>query len=190
MAPSVYISLAQVKEYAMQTGRGDATRLEDYLSAASRIVDRLCGVVDGYFGIASAQATMRKFRGANSRRLRVTPYLADSIQYIEYSHLNCFTPDFDELVDDKGLYWLIAEGCEVWRNASIEITAQWGYAEVPDDIVQVTGEMAMLLFRQRDPALTKVQIDVNGALIKPEDLTPRTRKICAEYKVRRPVVML
>ena len=76
------------------------------------------------------------------------------------------------------------------NGGSFSGAARWGCEEVPDDIVQVTGEMAMLLFRQRDPALTKIQIDVNGTLIKPEDLTPRTRTICAEYKKRRPVVLL
>lgn len=190
MALPVYITLAHVKEFAMQSARGDETRLEDYLAHASRIIDRFCGVPDGFFAIAGDVATTRQFRGNNTRRLRVTPFLPDSIEFVEYAKLDCFTPEYDEVVDDKGMHWLIAAGCQIWRDDIIEITARWGFDEVPDDIVQVTGEMAMLLFRQRDPALTKIQIDVNGTLIKPEDLTPRTRQICAEYKKRRPVVLL
>ena len=190
MALPVYASLAQLKDYAMQAGRGDETRLEEYLPAASRLVDKLCGVADGFFGLASESVSIRKFRGNATRRLRVTPYRATSIQYVEYAKLDCFAPDFDELIDEKGLYWLVAEGCAIWHNEIIEITAAWGWEEVPDEIVQVTCEMAMLLFRQRDPAVTKIQMDVNGTLLKPEDITPRTRKICAEYKLRRPVVLL
>ena len=190
MPSPAYITLAHVKEFAMQSARGDETRLEDYLAHAARIVDRMCGVPDGFFGIAGEVATTRNFRGAETRWLRVAPYLRDSIESVEYSQANCWTPEYDEVVDDKGLHWLIAAGCEVWLGEYVEITARWGFEEVPDDIVQITGEMAMLLFRQRDPALTKIQIDVNGTLIKPEDLTPRTRQICAQYKARRPVVLL
>lgn len=189
MSRSAYITLAHLKEFAMQAARGDENRLEDYLVPASRIVDTLCGVPAGYFAQASKTPCVRRFIGDGSRFLRVSPYLENSIEFVEYTTLNQYAPEYDEIVDEKGCYWLIAEGCSVWQCAGIEITAKWGFVETPEDIQQITGEMVMLLFRQRDPALTKVQVDINGTLIKPEDITPRTRAICAAYKRNRPVIV-
>lgn len=189
MALPDYVTHEELKAYATQYQKADEIRHEAVIPRASRMIDQMCGVPTGYFGIAINALTERRVQGSGISLLRVPPYCAGTIEYLEYSEFYDYAPDYQEIKDDNGAQWLRAQS-GVWdRCQQVSITAVWGFEEVPTEITQATLELALIIWRQRDPALTKIQTDVNGAVVVEAAIPTRVKAICKEWMRRRAVVI-
>lgn len=185
-----YATAIDLKNYATQFAKSDDLRHEMILEPASRLIDRLTGFPDGYFGMHSAFLSERRFLADGTRYLRLDPHRSGSIEFVEYDQLNEYTPDYSEKLDSKGQHWLIArKGCEWSDGEIVVVTACWGFDQVPADIRQATIELALIMWRQRDPALQKIQTDVNGQIIEEKAIPTRVRETCAAWKKRRAFVL-
>jgi hypothetical protein len=186
-----YCTTEQLKEYATRTGRGDDELHESIIPRASRVIDSLCQVKAGYFGVALPNAKSAVLSGSGLSRLRVPPYVCGSIQYAEYaSDCDEIFPDYDEFTDEYDVQWLKArDGKYFVADATVEITARWGWACVPDDIVEATIELAMAMWRQKDAAFLRVQADINGAGgVSGAAVPDRVKMICEHWKRKRAMV--
>lgn len=186
-----YCTTEELKQYATRTGRGDDDLHESIIPRASRIIDDLCHVKAGYFGVADQRCKTGVLFGSGTRSLRMPPYICGSIQYAEYDgDCDAIFPDYVEFADEAGVQWLKAKAGEYFAaDATIEITARWGWACVPDDIVEATIELAMAMWRQKDAAFLRVQADINGAGgVSGAAVPERVKQICEHWKRKRALV--
>lgn len=185
-----YATEEQLKTYSFQMGHGDAIRHEEVLPRASEVIDLACGLGRGYFAVAASSPAVKRFRTQAAKRLRVAPYLDDSISFVEYASLNEYTPDYDEFTDDDETRWLIAQKGECWiPEQTVEISARWGWPDTPEEIVQATLELAIAIWRGRDSAYARVVADVNGGNTVFAALPDRAKFICEKWRRRRAFVM-
>lgn len=186
---SAYATAAEIKLYAAQAGKNDADHYEQFAEPASRIIDGLCRVSDDYFQATPNALTEQTFQGSGTHLLRVSPYRRETIQHVEYINLDDYTPDYVEITDRNGVQWLKAIDGGCWRSCGvISIQAVWGFAEIPSDIREATCELTLLMKYQRDPAQTKILVDVNGQLLDERSIPKRVREICDKWKRRQPLV--
>jgi hypothetical protein len=185
-----YVTEEQLKAYAFQMGHGDDLRHEEILPRASDIIDLACGLGRGFFAPAGQQAATRRFRTHTTRRLRVSPYVCGSIAFVEYLSLDDYTPEFDEFVDENETRWLLAHDGECWiPDQIVEVTARWGWAETPEEIVEAVIETAIALWRGRDSAYARVVTDVNGGNTVFASLPDRAKMICEKWRRRRAAIV-
>jgi hypothetical protein len=186
-----YCTTEQLKEYATRTGRGDDELHESIIPRASRIIDDLCHVKPGYFGTAGPHRATCILFGSGTRMLRIPPYICGSIQCIEYDgDCDVIFPDYVEFTDEAGIQWLKAKDNERFvADATVEMTARWGWACTPDDIVEATIELAMSMWRQKDTAFLRVQADINGVGgVSGAAVPERVRMICEHWRGKRAMV--
>lgn len=185
----VYASTEQLKVYAFQQGRGDDVRHEEVLPRASEIIDLACGLGRGFFAPAGSVLTTKSFCTSTSKRLRVTPYKKDSIDFVEYATVHAHCPDYSEIVDSNEMPWLVANSGECWiPDEIVEISAVWGFDETPAEIVEATLELAIAIWRGRDTAYARVVADVNGGNTVTVALPDRVKLICEKWKRRRAMI--
>ncbi len=185
----LYATEEQLKLYSFQMGKGDGIRHEEVLPRASEIIDLACGLGRGFFAPAANVLTPKSFCTSTSKRLRVTPYRRDTIDYVEYQTIDAMTPFFSEITDSNETPWLIANSGECWiPDEVVEIAACWGFDQIPADIVEATLELAISIWRGRDTAWARVVADVNGGNTVTAALPDRTKLICEKWKRRRSMV--
>lgn len=185
-----YATEEQLKLYAFQMGKADGIRHEEVLPRASEIIDLNCGLGRGFFAPAGRTLTTKSFCTSTSKRLRLAPYIPESIDYAEYSTIDALTPSFSEIVDSNETPWLIANSGECWiPDEIVEISALWGWRETPSEIVEATLELAIAIWRGRDTAYARVVADVNGGGNTVFGALPdRVKLICEKWRRRREVV--
>lgn len=72
------------------------------------------------------------------------------------------------------------------RGVAVTVTARWGWAAVPPEVVQATVETALRMWRGTDEASAKVSdVDQQG---EPPALGPAARLVADKYRERRPPV--
>jgi hypothetical protein len=173
MATNLYVTAAEIKTNANETESSGSDAWEALASAVSRLFDRECGVVDGFFSEAPAIAVERTYRGNNTEFLRIDPYISGSITDVEIDGrvvtvggVEYFEKDgFLVFGDDRVLSPSLPSSIMINNNALVAITARWGFPEVPADINQACIEQAIFLWRKKDLAFTELSGVPTAAVI-------------------------
>lgn len=170
-----YATIAQLRAYLTQVPAGEANDalLGDILDRATSIVDGVLGF--SFAGYAAGTKVVHTGHG--------TPYLvlpaheAGSVTVVETAAGDDLAGFWQELSDGT-LYAVGASGgWGNWWSGSVgllpaawgysyTVTADWGYGDPPDSIVEVTLELAVNIWRGRTRGLFSdvVGVEGNGAV--------------------------
>ncbi len=165
-AVTAYATVTQLREYKPQIKAG-ATN--DTLLAS--ILDRATAIVNGALGFSFAEygltPTTRDVRASGGQYLEAPAYKAGSITLIQEVSARGTSYEVLETVTD----WLAEETCRPWivyRDDGwwlyqwYRITAIWGYGPAPDEIVEVTLEVAANIWTGKDGNSFSSDIGVQG----------------------------
>lgn len=165
-AVTSYATVAQLREYLRQAKTGAATDSE-----LQSILDRATAIVSGALGFSfaaySASASARDVRGVGGVYLELPAYEANSIATIQQVVGRGTTSESLETVSD----WLAEETFrpyQVYRHSAwsdgawYRITAKWGYGAPPADIIEVTLEVAVNIWRAKDASFGQSELGVQG----------------------------
>jgi len=157
-----YGSIDQLYDYLPQTTRGEHDAvLSDVLERATAIVE---GELGFQFSDYGANAEARDIRHSRGQYLRLPGYQAGSITKVEEIAGRGTTSEtageVTEYIEesDGRLYYDPGWTAGAWYR----IEARWGYGPPPDDIVEVTLEVAVNIWRGRDASQWSASIGVEG----------------------------
>ena len=161
-----YASVAQLREYLGQikAGATEDAQLANVLERASSIVD---GALGFRFTPYTAVASNRDVLSIGGTYLEVPAYEAGSITFIKAISSRGASGESLETITD----WLAEETFrpyQVYRHGGwsdgtwYRVTAKWGYGPAPDDIVEVTLEVAVNIWRGKDASFGQSEIGVQG----------------------------
>lgn len=186
-----YVTLTEVRSNAQgMTGSGVPAATDELLNSlierASRMVDRECGVTEGYFEKAPATATARTFYPSGLNYLKLDPYVSGSLTVLAVPS-GYVTPYY---VERNG--YLVRTGSDlvlpdnpsswIWNSGvPVTVTAKWGFSATPADIKQAVIEMAINLWRETDPSTAKL-VGLDGST-KRENIPPRVREIAKHRRL-------
>lgn len=184
-----YITIDQVNELQFQPNSAESGRIEALIDRASRMIDKLCEVKDGYFDAAAASASAQSLDGTGTRYLRLPPYVGsiDLSADVAYESGNDL-PDCRLKRDELGTYWLIADNGFIWDvEDQINVTARWGFAATPLEIQQAVVELVIAMWRTADPARERAVSDAGGETARAAQIPARVREACKRWAQRQPV---
>lgn len=163
--------------------------LENFLAAASAMIDQYTKRPAGYFSANTANdGTVRRFRGEGKNYLRIGRHIPGSVTIANFT-----TADFYEApngwpymtepagsagpgYDSNFSNW---SGCRIFVKGSLyEVTAKWGFAETPADIVQACKMIAAHLWDRGQG--TFGQISPDGFVIE-RDMPPTAATILNQW---------
>lgn len=164
-----YATAVQFRQFAFQSSAGDDAKYDALLIRASRLFDRAVEVEDDHFAAAAQNPSVRTFYGDGSTYLRLDPYVPGSLTTVTMP-TGYEVPDRVELGRDGSFYlvrtfnedgtlyndqrWILSR--PGWfPGVPVTVTARWGYAAIPDDVVQAVLAKAIQLWRTNDPAQQK-----------------------------------
>lgn len=188
-----YATAVQFRAFAFQSVAADDAKYDALLLRASRLFDRACETEDDHFAVAGA-ASARTFYGDGSTYLRLDPYVAGSLTTVTMP-TGYEVPDRVELGRDGSFYLVrtFNEDGTLYTDRSIlsrpgwlvgvpvTVTARWGYAAIPDDVVHVVIQKAIHLWRTNDPAQQKTADVDEQSKQEPEDW----ERVAEKYRERR-----
>lgn len=157
-----YATLDQLYDYLPQLEQGEHDAvLNDILDRATKIVDRVLGFQFADYGAVAAAKDVRHTQG---QYLELPRYQAGSIASVYEvdgrGTSSETTTEITEFVEEEDGRLYRDEG---WtRGAWYRIEARWGYGPPPDDIVEVTLEVAVNIWRGRDASQWSASIGVEG----------------------------
>lgn len=160
-----YVSLAEFKAYMQISDTVDDVRATDAINAASRDIEKY---THRQFNDAGVE-TARQFRTPSGSRVVADDFQDTAGLVVRSGSISGgFTTTLTRGVDyyiapvdgareevPMGVYWRV-RALSGYRFPStggepnLEVTARWGWPEVPDDVVQATYIWAARLFRRRD----------------------------------------
>lgn len=157
-----YSTVARLQDYL--PGGEDATILGYVLTRASRLIDRIVGVPDDFFAVAGV-ASNRVFIGTGIQMLKLTPYTTlattaavaieddDNVPEYRVRDTRYLLRHTDDALwnwgepDDYDFSRRNARRKPVWPEGKrITVTATWGWAAIPQDIVHGTLELAAVMY--------------------------------------------
>ncbi len=162
-----YATITQLREYLGQvaTGTAEDAKLAAVLERATAIVDHALGFS---FAEYTAAASDRDVQSIGGTYLELPAYQAGSITYIKQVSSRGASDESVETITD----WLAEETFrpyQVYRHggwtdgAWYRITAKWGYGAPPADIVEVTLEVAVNIWRAKDASFGQSELGVQGS---------------------------
>lgn len=189
-----YATAVQFRAFAFQSQGADDAKYDALLLRASRLFDRACETEDDHFAAAAQNASARTFYGDGSTYLRLDPYVAGSLTTVTMPS-GYEVPDRVELGRDGSFYLVrtFNEDGTLYTDRSllsrpgwlvgvpVTVTARWGYAAVPDDVVHVTIQKAIHLWRTNDPSFQKTADVDEESKQEPEDW----ERVSEKYRERR-----
>jgi hypothetical protein len=166
-ATSAYATVTQLREYKPQIKTGATA---DALLAT--ILDRATAIINGALGFSFAEygvtATTKDVKSEGGQYLEVPAYKAASMTKIEA--VSGKGASYESLV--TVIDWQAEETCRPWNvyrdgewrhGQWYRITAIWGYGPAPDEIVEVTLEVASNIWQGKDGNSFSSEIGVQGA---------------------------
>lgn len=196
-----YGTLAGIQGYLPQVADDDL--LEELLTAASRMLDRLLKLPTGFFDVAGASATEKEFLGNGLSFLTLPPMhsalaatgavtiedVTDTVTYQlrqgRYLHRTNASEDFlwgD--VEDSGLRKRRTKA--TWpEDKVVTVTARWGWSATPEDVINATYELAGVIYRQNPER--QLSLDTGDEQIKEAAIPLRCRLLENEYAIWREV---
>lgn len=193
-----YVLLSDMENRLNLTRGEDRTRLAEAISAASRGVDKFCG---RQFNLAAAP-TARKYKPLGHTTVHADDFVSITSLKTDDSNIGTFgstwsTVDYETsplngVVDGEPgwPFWRIAavgsRRFPCFRRATVEVTAVWGWAEVPAPVKEATLIAAEEIFKLRD---TPFGIGGYGdfGIVRVRD-NPFTARMLAKYQ-RDPVLV-
>lgn len=177
-----YCTLVQLKGYidqsgAVTIGTGDDTELEFAINSASRAIDAFC---NRRFYL-DAQVSARVFVAESPTLLKVADFSTSTGLVVKTDTVGNGTFDRTWETTDYQLEPLngIQEGLEGWpywriraiddeafpvdTRARVQITAKWGWAAVPDAVLQACLIQSLANFKRKDAPYGVVGFDEYGA---------------------------
>ena len=166
MALNAYITDEQLKLFAVGNESDETDVWELLAEAVSRMFDRQCDVADGFFNKTSGSVSLKSYRANGTRYLELFPYIPDSITIIDVDGTDYFeaTPA-NRLYREKENYILFDS--EIPDGTPIDVTAKYGFAEIPMDIKFACIEQGLLMWRRKDVAFADLS-GVSGAIANAE----------------------
>ena len=188
---ALYASVAQFKDYQKQRAAGTTDgQITDVLTRASGVVR---GVLrkelgDPAFDLAAYGAASTKLvRGYDTEYLSLPPHQAGSVTLVEYqtgTNPPTYTTLSADQWDDEDSRLYRPAGWGGYSMPRYRVTAVCGYgATVPDEIVQVTLEIAVNIWRSKDAGrfTNVVGVEGGGAVGYEGALTPGQKMILQNY---------
>lgn len=177
-----------------------AAELEDLIEQASRMIDLVVGVENGYFneplyGIA----TNKTVYGDGTNYLSLPPYVLGTlnttltlptgyvapsfVQVNGYLVLSSSTGVLPPFSNFNNSYW---PGWNV--GVAVIVSAIWGFQETPRDVKLATIELVINLVRETDPVSVKLK-NLEGQALR-EMLPPRVKEITRRYRPKTGVAFV
>lgn len=175
---SGYINKLELIKKAVASEASDDVDWETYAEGASRLFDKLCEVEDGFFAKAASNPSERSFYGNGVDMMRLPPFVGT----ITTVSIDGEEMDADDWRITNGYLYHLGDG-EFDTDEEITISARWGFADVPKDVEIIVAELAIYLWRARDPMFnqmseTELQENlsptINAAIKKYRDLYSRS----------------
>ena len=198
-----YCTLVQLKSYIDQGGQvtlgsGDDAELEAAVTSASRSIDAHCNrrfYVDG-------SVSARVFPAENPMLLKVHDFSTSTGLIVKTDSTGNGTFDRTWTSADYQLEPLngVVEGLEGWPywviraiddeafpvdptgRARVQVTAKWGWAAVPDAVLQACLIQALANFKRKDAPFGVVSFDEFGAVRTSPDLERAAQTHLAPYR--------
>lgn len=209
MTTDAYVTAPELKTYLGITDNIDDTQLDDARDAASRALDGYCHTRFASTISGSTTATARVFAPTDWYCLKVPDfYSLTSIKTDENddgTYERTWTSSDYELSPPSGVvdhllgwpyntiravgnYRFPVPRTPMSRRHTVEITAQWGWAAVPEPVRQACLQVAAEIFRRKDAPFGVVQTVEFGPLRLSADSVRAVSSLLAPY-VRRPVMV-
>lgn len=143
-----YVTAEELKDRLKIDDEGDDTEITSAVDAASRAVNRFCH---------------RQFQKTDTPSARTKPTTGDGLLLVDDFHTTtglvvdgiAYSADDFDLEPENGV--VDGEpGWPFWRiygdglSGRVEVTAAWGWAEVPSPVVEATYMTAIEIFKMRD----------------------------------------
>jgi hypothetical protein len=163
----------------------DNARLAQAVLAASREVELWCG---RQFNKTDT-ATARTYRPATCTLLRVDDFYDDDITVDGWDLADLDLEPLNGVeAGVPGFPWrrLVACGSRRFTSTAVEVTAKWGWAEVPPQVVEATEILASELFKLKDAPLGVAGFGDFGP-VRVRDM-PQVKRLLAP--LRRPETVL
>lgn len=195
-----YGTVALLNEYLPQV-EDDAT-LANLLTRASRLVDRLVGLGDDFFAVADDETSEKVFIGTGIQMLHLTPFVSGSLATTGAVELEDVTDTIEYRLRDNryllrttlDLLWNWGEPNDydsqqrrsrskpVWPDDKrVTVTARWGFATTPEDVIHATLELAGAMYRQNPER--QLSLDTGDEQIKEAAIPLRVRLIKPAYSI-------
>lgn len=151
-----YADVTQFRQYVPQAGSGDvAISVEATDAQITDVLERATRIVDGVSRIAFWPTSQSDWPAASAKVVwtersvwhKLPAYQQGSIVSIVETASGQAITDWEERWE-AGIYHLWREAG--WAARRYTVTAKWGYGPAPADIVEVTLEVAVNLWRGRD----------------------------------------
>lgn len=156
-----YCTAAELAAYVKMTATVDEPRLAVIAAAASREVDRLCG---RQFGLLDAPEARRYTMRYDGRRRAWFADIDDTFAVptlVAYDSAGdqTYATELDDTVlapsnaAQRGRPWTrlwVTSGAAGYARDALEVTAQWGWTEVPDAVHQATLIQGARLVKRRE----------------------------------------
>ena len=187
MPTTPYITVDDLRAYLQQTKPGaehDAT-LQKICARATSIVNGALGFVYAGYLIG-----MKQVRAYGTDRLYLPPYEPGSITSVVWGSYTVPSGDYTE---DSEARALIKSGTTLnlllpwsWGTATYAVTANWGYGDPPESIVEVCLEVAINIWRAKEKGgfTEVVGTEGGGAVRTVQGLTKQQQAIIEVEKER------
>lgn len=179
---SDYATTEQIKAFAREAdGLDSAEGWEILATAASRAIDAVCEVPEGFFAEASSEVEEKIFYGDGSSLVRLSPYRPGTYA-LEQSGIN----DEDEMPEgviekgEQGLQHLVLDGGHFEEGLKVRVSAAWGFDRVPADIQFAAVQLALLMWRQSDVSFASIANSDSNLILK--ELPPVVKAITDRYR--------
>lgn len=183
-----YATPEQIKLFAREAdGLDSIDGWEVLATAASRAIDGVCEVEDGFFAAASDEGSDKSFYGNGSSFLKVAPYRKGSLD-AESSKLNDDDPFFESYDErgEQGLQYIVTDGAEIPEGLKVTVNAEWGFDETPAEVTFATIQLALLMWRQSDVSFAGIANADNNLILRelPPVVKSITDRLRAKYSPR------
>lgn len=198
MAAHDLCSVADVRSL-MQVDAGDVEQdliIQTLISAASRAISRYC---EQEFAPATSSVARTFEFTAESLFVDLAPYSLRAVSQVRVDTdltATVVDPQFYRLYPQPaplGVYTALRlfpfgpSGWQKWRKRLVEITGDWGFASVPED-VSLAAQITVMTWLRRDVSAFSTVFNIDeGRLERPEALPSAVRGMLASGGFKREV---
>jgi hypothetical protein len=171
-----YVDLDEFKDYMKMTGKDQYDDLlTDALASASKEINRKC---QRQFGRTDTASTRTFNRFAPTRAIVSDFYTTDDLAVTLDGSVLTEGVDYElhplnGVVDDEpGWPWWkihLNNGRRFYRHSTLQVTARWGWAAVPDPVKQACKIMAAETYQLKDAPLGVAGLDAMGGVLRVRD---------------------
>jgi hypothetical protein len=157
------------------------------LELVENILDRATSIVDGFLQFSFSgftSGTAVKVKAGYGAYMPIPPHDYGSVTAVLDGSGGDLVGLWEELASGT-LYAVTDNGYEGnWNGGRYTITADWGYGNVPDDVIEVTLELAVNIWRSKDSGrFTNVIGASDGGAVGYEGaLTPQQKMVLTNVK--------